>query len=199
MSMARAASGWPSWPTRFGAPSLRSRRSRRPRKARQTRCSSPGWRVSASRPAAISSGSPQTPAGLGREARVPVSELLAACSVLGAQAAEVPQDWAIVGDATRLRQALANVVANGLRHGTEVAVTARAEAEEIVIEITDNGPGVSPELDVFARGVSGAGSSGYGLWLAREIARSHGGTLELVPAGPPGATFRFVLPSASAS
>ena len=94
---------------------------------------------------------------------------------------------------------MANVVANGLRHGTAVVVTARHGAGHIVIEITDNGPGVPPGLDVFARGVSGAGSSGYGLWLAREHRPLHGGTLELVPAAPPGATLTFVLPSASAS
>jgi signal transduction histidine kinase len=130
---------------------------------------------------------------------VAVGELLGMCAALGAETEEVPSDWAIKGDPTRLRQALANVVANGLRHGTAVVVTALRNDGATIIEVGDNGPGVDLGLDLFARGVSGAGSSGYGLWLAREIARSHGGTLELVPVPAKGARFRFVLPSASAS
>jgi signal transduction histidine kinase len=98
------------------------------------------------------------------------------------------------GDATRLRQALANLVRNGLRHGEHVVLSVRIAPEEVTIDVVDDGPGVDPGIDVFARGVSGAGSTGYGLWLARRIAIAHGGTLELVP-GSGGARFRLVLPS----
>jgi signal transduction histidine kinase len=99
-------------------------------------------------------------------------------------------------DATRVRQALANLVENGLRHGTRVEVSARAADGWAAIEVSDDGPGVAPGLDPFARGVSGAGSTGYGLWLARAVAQAHGGSLELVPGGA-GARFRLVLPLAS--
>lgn len=129
---------------------------------------------------------------------VEIADLLGACRALGATTHEVPVGWLVVGDATRLRQALANVVANGLRHGTEVVVTARQDDANIVVEMTDDGPGIPAELDVFERGVSGAGSSGYGLWLARAIMEAHGGSLEVVPV-PAGARLRFVLPRAFAS
>ena len=59
--------------------------------------------------------------------------------------------------------------------------------------------GWRPGVDVFARGSSGAGSSGLGLWLSRAIAEAHGGTLDLVPEPGPGARFRLSLPSASAA
>jgi two-component system, OmpR family, sensor kinase len=129
---------------------------------------------------------------------VRIADLLGACGALGAVTEDVPLDWVVEGDATRLRQALANVVGNGLRHGTEVSVTARLEPASIVLDVVDNGSGVPPGLDVFERGVSGAGSSGYGLWLARAIVEAHGGTLDVVPAAS-GATLRFVLPRAFAS
>ena len=89
---------------------------------------------------------------------------------------------AVRGDATRLRQVIANLVANALRHGTQAAFEVGEEDGRVVVTLTDDGPGVDPGIDPFARGASGAGSSGYGLWLARAIAEAHGGTLEVVDA-----------------
>ena len=68
----------------------------------------------------------------------------------------------------------------------------------VVVSVTDNGPGIEPGLDPFARGASGTGSTGYGLWLARAIAEAHGGTLELADAPARGARLRLSLPSSSA-
>jgi signal transduction histidine kinase len=101
------------------------------------------------------------------------------------------------GDPTRLRQALANLVENGLRHGSRVAVDVRELDGRVVVDVADDGPGVDPTVDAFARGVSGAGSSGLGLWVARTIAERHGGTLELAAEPGPGAVFRLSLPRAS--
>jgi len=102
----------------------------------------------------------------------------------------------VLGDATRLRQAMANLVANGLRHGSRVAVSVAEHEGEVVLEVADDGPGVGPLEDPFARGSSSVASTGLGLWLARAIAEAHGGTLELVP-GAHGARFRLALPSSS--
>jgi signal transduction histidine kinase len=101
------------------------------------------------------------------------------------------------GDATRLRQVLANLVANGLRHGTLVEIDVHEQDGLVVVEVVDDGPGIDPELDVFERGTSGAGSSGLGLWLGREIAEAHRGSLEIVAGTEPGARFRLALPPAS--
>jgi signal transduction histidine kinase len=105
----------------------------------------------------------------------------------------------VAGDPTRLRQALANLVENGLRHGSRVAIDVRELGGRVVVDVSDDGPGVDPAVDVFARGVSGAGSSGLGLWVARTVAEAHGGTLELVPEPGPRAVFRLSLPCASAA
>jgi signal transduction histidine kinase len=101
-------------------------------------------------------------------------------------------------DPTRLRQALRNLVENGLRHGSAVMMDGRRDGERFVIDVSDDGPGVAPGIDPFQLGVSGAGSTGYGLWLARGIAEAHGGRLELrADDSARGATFRLSLPLAS--
>lgn len=102
-----------------------------------------------------------------------------------------------VGDPTRLRQAIWNLVANGLRHGTEVTIDAGRDGDRAVITVRDDGPGVDPAIDPFTKGVSAAGSSGYGLWLARAIAEAHGGRLEHTSAPGQGAVFRLSLPLSS--
>jgi two-component system, OmpR family, sensor histidine kinase TctE len=103
----------------------------------------------------------------------------------------------VQGDATRLRQVLSNLVANALRHGAWAAVDVRVEDGLVVVTVADDGPGIDPGIDPFARGASTAGSTGYGLWLARAIAQAHGGTLELVDAPGRGASLRLALPSSS--
>ena len=100
-------------------------------------------------------------------------------------------------DPTRLRQAIGNVVANALRHGSRVTIQVGTGTDTVVVDVVDDGPGVDADIDPFARGTSGAGSTGVGLWLARGIAEAHGGTLRLLPGPDGGARFRLVLPSAS--
>jgi signal transduction histidine kinase len=131
-----------------------------------------------------------------RRVRVDIGAL---ASTFGGDAVRVSGAGAafVHGDPTRLRQVLANLVANGLRHGTRVELHVAERDGRIAVDVVDDGPGLDPDLDVFARGTSGAGSSGLGLWLGREIAEAHGGSLELVPGTEPGARFRLALPSAS--
>ncbi len=115
----------------------------------------------------------------------------------GAVAVSVGGAPRVDADATRLRQVLANLVQNGLRHGSTVRVEVGESDGFAVVDVVDDGPGVASGVDVFARGASGAGSSGLGLWLSRAIAEAHGGSLELVPGQGPGARFRLSLPCVS--
>jgi signal transduction histidine kinase len=99
----------------------------------------------------------------------------------------------------RLREAIGVLLDNSLRHGTgTVTITARRGEATAVIEVSDNGPGVPEELaaHVFERGVSGGGSTGVGLALARALVDADGGRLELSTSRP--ATFTLFLPVAKA-
>lgn len=99
----------------------------------------------------------------------------------------------------RLREAIGVLLDNSLRHGTgAVSITARRGDATAVIEVSDAGPGVPEELaaHVFERGVSGGGSTGVGLALARALVDADGGRLELSMSRP--ATFTLFLPVAKA-
>lgn len=101
----------------------------------------------------------------------------------------------------RLREVVGVLLENALRHGGgTVTLSARggdgssAGGDTVVIEVTDMGAGVPDELaeHIFERGVSGGGSTGLGLALARALIESDGGRLELSVKRP--ATFTVFLP-----
>ena len=97
-------------------------------------------------------------------------------------------------------RALENLLENAVRHGGRaISVSASRLDRSVVIEVSDDGPGISPTLvprlfDRFVRGDPARSGSGFGLGLsiARSIAEAHGGTLSLVPS-PRGARFRLSL------
>ncbi|ONI85918.1 histidine kinase [Actinosynnema sp. ALI-1.44] len=95
----------------------------------------------------------------------------------------------------RLREAIGVLLDNAMRHGAgPVSVTVRSSEATVSIEVTDGGNGVPDELvaHIFDRGVSGVGSTGVGLALARALVESDGGRLELSVPRP--ATFTIFLP-----
>jgi signal transduction histidine kinase len=87
-----------------------------------------------------------------------------------------------------LSQVLATLLENSLVHGAgQVTVSTRSTGISLVVEVTDQGPGVPHELGarIFERSVSGRRGTGLGLALARELAAADGGRLELVQQRPP--------------
>ncbi len=99
----------------------------------------------------------------------------------------------------RLREVIGVLLDNALRHGGgQVTLAARdgssSGTDTVVIEVSDTGAGVPDELaeHIFERGVSGGGSTGLGLALARALIDSDGGRLELSVKRP--ATFTVFLP-----
>jgi two-component system heavy metal sensor histidine kinase CusS len=111
---------------------------------------------------------------------------------------------------TDLERMLRNLLENAVRHsppGEKVSVSASTSSSAIVILVADAGPGVPPAdrprvFEPFWRGAdqraSGAPGSGLGLAIARQIARAHGGDIELEESPSGGALFRVTLPQSRA-
>jgi len=116
----------------------------------------------------------------------------------------------VCADPDRVRQALANLLANAVKHSppeepvaVEVAFEPRPDGPWAVATVADRGPGIAPELVPrlfrrFGRGPDSTGL-GLGLYLASRIAEAHGGALTVDSAPGAGARFRPALPDASPS
>jgi signal transduction histidine kinase len=119
---------------------------------------------------------------------------------------EVPPSLPLVrGNRLRLEQVVSNLVSNAIKFTPEgsVAVRARAERKQVLIEVTDTGIGIAPDAqeELFAkfyrvkspqtRGIEG---TGLGLAITRSIVESYGGRIELQSFPRLGSTFRVVLP-----
>lgn len=92
-----------------------------------------------------------------------------------------------VGTPGAVSQVLATLVENALMHGGgTVALRTRVIGNQAVLEVTDEGPGVPPDLGnrIFERAISGRNSTGIGLAVARDLAEADGGRLELLQAQP---------------
>lgn len=116
--------------------------------------------------------------------------------------ADVPDDLPIIEvDPVRIREVLANLIANAVRHtpaGGSVTVSAVVADPWLEVRVVDTGPGIDPAVLplVFERFVKapGSGGSGLGLAIARSLTLAHGGTLEVEATGSTGTTFRARLP-----
>jgi two-component system, OmpR family, sensor kinase len=120
---------------------------------------------------------------------------------------EAPAELVVSIDASRMRQVLENLLANAIRHAPaetpviiEVAIEDDADRDGswVVVTVSDEGPGIPPELfpHLFERFARGPGSTGLGLglFLASRIASVHGGTLMADPCPTIGARFLLRLP-----
>ena len=144
--------------------------------------------------------------------------MLVVDAVSDAHAAGPRHDWqldlpaepvTVVGDAQRLHQVLANLLANARTHtpdGTTVTVGVSERDGAAVLTVADAGPGIPADLqphifERFARGDSSrsraAGSTGLGLSIVHAVVTAHGGTVS-VDSGPGRTEFVVRLPMTAA-
>ncbi len=102
----------------------------------------------------------------------------------------VDSDLTVLATPGALAQVLSTLLENSLKYGTgTTTVRARSSASEhgVVIEVSDEGPGVSDDLapDIFERYVTAGKGTGRGLALARDLVAADGGRLELAQRRPP--------------
>ncbi|MFP3992004.1 ATP-binding protein [Streptomyces sp. E11-3] len=98
------------------------------------------------------------------------------------------KDLKAVGTPGAVAQVLAALIENSLMHGGgTVALRTRVTGNQVVVEVTDEGPGVPPDLGarIFERTISGRNSTGIGLAVARDLAEADGGRLEMLQTKPP--------------
>jgi signal transduction histidine kinase len=110
----------------------------------------------------------------------------------------------VTGDRAQLSRALRNLVYNAVRHAdSRVHLRLRAQDDQAIIEVEDDGPGIPAEdrIRVFERFVRldesrdrGAGGAGLGLAIVAEVVATHSGSVEAMAAGERGALLRVLLP-----
>ncbi|HOY76618.1 MAG TPA: HAMP domain-containing sensor histidine kinase [Hyphomonadaceae bacterium] len=119
---------------------------------------------------------------------------------------DIPEDLRVSADGDHLHRIITNVSRNAAKAITDNAdasapgrVSARAvqRGQAVLLEISDNGPGIAASVladlfQPFAK-ASSDGGSGLGLAIARELARGMGGDLELSDSSPRGAVFTLRL------
>ncbi|MBC7735170.1 MAG: two-component system sensor histidine kinase KdbD, partial [Bacteriovorax sp.] len=130
-------------------------------------------------------------------------------SVLGAHPVriELPDDLPLLNaDGVLIERVLANLVENAAKYtpaGSTITLSARREGTQIVIDVSDDGPGLPPgDVETlfrkFSRGDKESSTPGVGLGLAicRAIVQAHGGQISGFNRTPPaqGAVLRFTLP-----
>ncbi len=124
---------------------------------------------------------------------------------------DLPEEPVVItGDQYRLHQVLANLLSNARTHTpagsvvtVRLATSATAAGAGAELSVSDNGPGIPPELqeqvwERFARADTArsrtAGSTGLGLAIVRAVVAAHHGTLVL-SSEPGSTTFRIWLPA----
>jgi two-component system sensor histidine kinase TctE len=114
---------------------------------------------------------------------------------------EGEQQLMLRGNALLIREALSNLIDNAVRYagpGATITLRARLLPGQAVLEVEDNGPGLSDAdrgqvFQRFVRASDVPGGVGLGLPIVREIAQRHGGDAEVAAVQPHGTVARISL------
>ncbi|MEJ7780854.1 MAG: HAMP domain-containing sensor histidine kinase [Daejeonella sp.] len=115
----------------------------------------------------------------------------------------IPEKLIVSGDESKLRRAMGNIVNNAVDvlndlkiRGAYIDITARQEGQNVLITVTDNGPGIPHEIvkTLFEPFVTKQknGGTGLGLAIVKQFIVAHGGKIWVE--SNPGAVFHISLP-----
>jgi signal transduction histidine kinase len=123
--------------------------------------------------------------------------------------ADIPETAPVLGEPVRLRQIAGNLLDNAVKYnqpGGKIRVVLAQGYGVWTLDISNTGRGIPPEqapriFERFHRGEHHAGISGHGLGLSlcHELARAHGGTLDLIRSDAEWTTFRLTLKQADSA
>lgn len=112
----------------------------------------------------------------------------------------------VLADRVQITQVLVNLVKNAMeaahapQGGGLVGIHCSITGSMARVKIVDNGPGISPEVDVFARfGTDKAGGMGLGLSISKSIIEAHEGRIWHTQSERGGTRFVFELPARAGS
>ncbi len=116
--------------------------------------------------------------------------------------AELKKPFQLWADKEKILRVLMNLIRNAkeaMSGGGEIRVSAFLDTIEGVIQVSDNGPGLAPELagqlfEPFAT-FGKTGGTGLGLALSKKIIQEHGGTIQCESEPGKGTTFTIRLPA----
>jgi signal transduction histidine kinase len=102
-------------------------------------------------------------------------------------------------DPDKIEQVLRNLLENALQHGRGAPVVVHLEetGEEVILSVTDEGPGISADFvgDVFGKFTrGGSGGTGLGLYITKGLVEAHGGRVWVESTPGTGTSFRVALP-----
>lgn len=139
-----------------------------------------------------------------------IEEVLLKCNYLieeGNVRVDVPAELPTVNvDPEKMREAITALIANALffndhaKGQRSIAIESTSDANADQVCVRDNGIGIDPRYtgQIFDLGLkldkSRGGGPGYGLYLAKRIVESHGGTITVHSAPDQGSTFCLVIP-----
>jgi PAS domain S-box-containing protein len=148
--------------------------------------------------------------GGGIKLRRAPTDLARLCTDLAAEQERIQVEVSATGDCSgswdraRLEQLIGNLLRNAAEHGAPgraVELRCTAEADRVVLSVRNAGAPIAPEMmptlfEPFKRGARGPGSRnlGLGLYIVRQIAVAHGGSVEARSSAEEGTEVRVLLP-----
>jgi PAS domain S-box-containing protein len=115
---------------------------------------------------------------------------------------DIADDLVVLADPAELDRVLVNLLVNAHEHGgPHVSVSAHRRADEVIVEVGDDGPGVPDDylqnlFAPFGKSRTGGQGAGLGLAIVHRLMAAFGGTISYHHADPHGSVFtlRFAVP-----